>query len=117
VWVFCSGAHAQEITAGQLYAFCASTDRLAERACTYFIYGAVEGLIMADGTTRLPNGELQEGTTNIFCMPTGIAQSTMVKLFKQTSEQLITISPQDLDSPAVAVVAAAMRQAFPCRQK
>jgi len=46
----------------------------------------------------------------------GVSQYTLASTFVDTAKLLATRYPDDLKSPAVSIVAAAMVSAYPCRR-
>jgi Ssp1 endopeptidase immunity protein Rap1a len=109
-----SGANAEELSAGQLYAFCTSTDVVATTACRFFILGAVIGIGMGDGAAMGPDRRLRQKSKTHFCIPDDAPQSQMVTVFQDTVRLLMTKYPEDLNSPAVSIIDAAMNRAYPC---
>jgi len=57
-----------------------------------------------------------ERRKTIFCIPDNIPQGQMVEIFQRTMQLLENTFPQDLKSPAISLVAAAMRQSYPCQR-
>jgi hypothetical protein len=107
-------ANADELSAGQLYAFCTSTDAVATAACRFYILGVVQGIGMGDGATMGADRKLRSRNKTHFCIPDEASQARMVAVFQDTVRLLVTKYPEDLKSPAVSIVDAAMNHAFPC---
>ena len=107
-------AVADELSARQLYEFCASTDMVSKTACRFFILGAVLGVGLGDSAVMGPDRQFRERPKTHFCIPSGILDSQMVDIFQRTAAVLAATYPNDLNSPAVSIVDAAMSHAFPC---
>jgi hypothetical protein len=99
-------AGAAEMTAGDLYNLCVSTDRNARNACTKYILGVVHGLSLA--ATRLED-------RTVFCMPDVIVESRLVDIFVRAARADLAADPQDRKVPAISLVGAIMVNSFPCR--
>lgn len=113
VFLASSAANAEELS-GQLYAMCTSKDEVATTACRFFIVGVVQGIGYGDSSVMGPDSHLRQRSTTHFCIPDDMRQSQMVSVFQNTVRLLVTKYPEDLKSPAVSIVDAAMDRAFPC---
>jgi hypothetical protein len=109
-----NAANAEELSAGQLYEFCTSKDRVANSACRFFILGAVVGIGLGESSIMGPDRQFRERKKTILCMPDNVSQEQMVSIFVNTTRRVATIYPDDLKMPAVSLVSASMSRAFPC---
>jgi hypothetical protein len=110
-----AAAAEREMTAGDLYSLCNSSGN-EQTACRFYILGAVQGIGLGDGSFMGRDGQFVERRKTIFCAPTNMSQSQMVGVFQKTMQLLERVFPQDLKEPAIALIAAAMHQKFPCQK-
>ncbi|MGA7326833.1 MAG: Rap1a/Tai family immunity protein [Rhodomicrobium sp.] len=114
--VSCPPASA-EVTAGQLYEFCTSTDEMVKLGCGYFILGAVGGIRLGDSASLGPDGKLVERSPTHFCMPDGVSGPKMVSVFLKLSKLDFMKFPEDTKLSAIVFVDALMHIAYPCSKK
>jgi Rap1a immunity proteins len=107
-------AHAEELSTGQVYAFCISKDEVARTACRFFILGAVLGINLGDGAVMGSDKQYRERSRTHFCIPDDIENSTMVSVFQNMVDLDVKKYPEDLKLPAISFVDAAMNRAYPC---
>jgi hypothetical protein len=107
-------ANAEDLSAGKLYAYCTSKDEMIAAGCGFFILGVVEGIRMGDGAEMGPDRQLRQRSHTHFCIPDDFPLPKMVSVFENSVKLLATKYPEDLKSPAVSIVDAAMNRAFPC---
>lgn len=114
VFLASSAANAEDLSAGQVYAFCTSKDDAVITACGLFILGVVEGIRFGDGAVMGPDRQLRQRSNTHFCIPDDMPQAQMVSVFQNAVTLLVSKYPEDLKSPAVSIIDAAMNRAFPC---
>jgi hypothetical protein len=100
-------AHAAAMTVGDLKNFCTATDAESVVACRFFIYGVVQGIVLAAGKL---------GDTELFCIPDGLSMPAMESTVKLAIEQDLAFFPKDSGLEASGFVGAAMMKAFPCQE-
>src|SRR5260370_37581377 len=98
--VVSGAANAEELNAGQLYAFCTSQNEVASTACSFFILGVVQGIGLGDGALMGPNGRIKPRGRTHFCIPERVPQDRMVSIFQNTIRVLVDGDPEDLNAPA-----------------
>jgi hypothetical protein len=108
-------AIAEELSAGQLYAFCTSREAVARASCRFFILGAVLGIGLGDGAVMGPDKRLREKPRTHFCIPDDTGQDQMVSVFQDAVRLLVTAYPEDLKLPAMGMVDASMSRRYPCK--
>jgi Rap1a immunity proteins len=111
---FIGAAKADELTAGDLYSFCTSSDQMASTACRFYILGVVNGVRLGDGMYLGANKIAVERKRTIFCNPDNMLQSEMVDLIKNFFSRNFKNHPEDKDLPADTTISAAMGTKFPC---
>jgi hypothetical protein len=97
---------AEQMTAGELYSFCASTIRIVKNACSKYILGAVQGISFA---------AQKVDDKKDFCFPDNLAEAQLVEIFLSDMRVDFVAYPQDKTLPAVIMLGAAMVRAFPCQ--
>ena len=108
-------AQADELTAGDLYSFCTSNERVLSNACRFYILGVVQGVGLGDGTTMDASGkQMVERKKTIFCIPDDFSQSQMVGLVRDQLGLDFRAYPEDKNLAGVGMVAGVMRTKFPC---
>lgn len=107
-------AEADELTAGELYAWCKDKYDVSQTACKFYILGVVQGIELGDGSKMGSNNRLSPKKNTIFCAPDNMPVSQMIDVFTTRVRVLEQSYPQDLKLPAVGIVGAAMVNAFPC---
>ncbi len=106
-----------ELTAGQLYEFCTSTDEMVRLGCGYFIRGAVGGISLGDSATLGPDGKLVGRSPTHFCMPDDVSGPTMVSVFIKRSKLDFIKFPEDTKLEAIGFLDAIMHITYPCNKK
>jgi hypothetical protein len=89
---------------------------MTRTACRFYILGVFQGLELGDGAMVGRDGQMVERRKTIFCAPENVSQSQMVDVFQRTMQLLERAYPDDLKSPAVSLVATAMRRSYPCQR-
>jgi hypothetical protein len=107
-------ARADELTAGDLYSFCASNDKIVNTACRYYILGVVNGVRIGDSLYMGANRTFLERKKTILCNPDNMPQSEMVSLITDLLALNFKAYPEDKALPADTTIAAAMSRKFPC---
>ena len=110
-----SPAVSEELTAGQLFAFCVSKDEIAQTACKYFVLGAVTGIGLGDTAIVGANGRATPRSLSHYRAPDNMPANKLVEIFSTTVRELATVHPEDLQLPAISIVDAAMLRTFPCK--
>jgi hypothetical protein len=114
--VACGRAEAGELTAGVLYSFCTTNDKVTRTACRFYVLGVVQGIELGDGAVLGDGGRFTVKKKTIFCAPENTQDSQFVDIFQQSMKKLMAIYPDDAKLSAVGVIGAAMKRAFPCPQ-
>jgi hypothetical protein len=96
---------AEQMTAGELYSFCNSSDQAVKNVCRKYILGAVQGIALA---TAKANDK------RTFCMPDNMEEVQLVAIVQNTMRVDFAAFPQDRNLPAISIIFAAMIRAFPC---
>ncbi|WP_158943153.1 Rap1a/Tai family immunity protein [Granulicella sp. S190] len=107
---------AAQITLGNLYEFCTSTDEAAKNACTFYILGVFEGAQIGGATVQGKTGSFEEAKDKRFCVPPGLKSSAMELTVKMKMGSDLAVFPQDRDMPAVSFITAVIAQQFPCHK-
>jgi hypothetical protein len=89
---------------------------MTRTACRVYIFGVVQGVGLGDGTMVGKDGKMVERRKTIFCAPDNMQQDQLVDVFQRTMRLLERAYPDDLKSPAVSLVAAAMQRSYPCQR-
>jgi hypothetical protein len=105
---------ADELSAGQLYQFCTSTDEVAKTACRFYIYGAFQGVVLGDGAIMGADRQMRDRRKSLVCAPENVTQDQMVSIFQFTVRDLLAKYPEDMKLPAVSILVAALNRTFPC---
>lgn len=98
-------AFGAEMSAGDLYGFCVSTDAIVQNVCSKYILGAAQGMSLAAGKL---------GDKTIFCIPDDIAESRLVDVFIRTARADFAAYPRDKNVSAISLLGAILTRAFPC---
>ncbi len=121
-WVFmlgtflCSPAAAAQITVGDLYKVCTSSNAGDKGACTFYILGVFDGLQVGGGTVQDKPGNFQDAKDKQFCVPEGLTVAAMELAVKMKMGADLAVFPEDRDMPAVSFIAAMIAQQFPCQK-
>jgi len=104
---------ASEMTAGDLYSLCASADENDLTACRFYVFGVVQGVILA--STMTANRKFVEKNNTVICLPDAVSRNQMVAIVRDTLRMTFAVYPRDRDLPAAGVVTAVFLQKFPCK--
>ena len=96
-----------QMTVSELKDYCAAKDAGGKNACRFYILGVAQGV-------ELGAGEARDQTH--FCIPEGLAPEDLVTVVKRAMDRYLTAYPMNANKQAVALVGAAMMQAYPCRR-
>jgi hypothetical protein len=107
-------AEAQQLTTGELMEFCGSGDAASKAACRLFIYGVVQGVDAADGTT-FKGDQFVPGKKTIMCVPRNVSDKTLEERFQTMARGVTELFPEGASEPAVSTVVAAMAKIYPCK--
>jgi hypothetical protein len=100
-----TASQATEFTGADLLSLCNSNNETVKAGCGLYLLGAVEGIAI---------GTIEAHGKRLFCIPNDRREMPqLMSAFQKVSRE---VEPQDLKLPAVAAVAAAMEQAFPCKK-
>ena len=113
--LFSSEASAEEPTAKDLFDLCVSPDPANQASCRGFIFGFYEGIRLADGAAMQSGQVLKDRPESLLCPPGNVNLAQMVSIFTATAVKLMPTYPADMQSPAPAIVFAALAKAFPCK--
>jgi hypothetical protein len=106
---------AKEFTSGDLYAFCASKDQVAQTACRFYVLGVVHGIELGDGSYMdHATHRVVERTKTIMCVPDEVTQNQMVAIVTEMMAQDFVAYPDDKALPATSIIVAVMNRRFPC---
>lgn len=115
-FVSCPPANA-ELTAGQLYEYCTSSDEMVKLGCGYFILGAVQGISLGDGMILRPDGkQFVERSRSHFCLPNEWSGPALVSVYIKWSKLDFMKYPEDTKLPAITWVGAVMHRVYPCKK-
>jgi hypothetical protein len=87
---------------------------MVNNACRFYILGDVQGLSYASGSDMDSSGHFVVKDKTEFCIPDEMPKSQMIAIFQTAIQKLARSYPQDLKSPAISILAAAIARAFPC---
>ena len=102
-----------EMTAGDLYSLCTSADENDLTACRFYVFGVVQGVILA--STMTANRKFVEKNNTVICLPGAVSQNQMVAIVRETLKMTFAVYPRDRDLAAAGVVTAVFLQKFPCK--
>jgi hypothetical protein len=110
----CNPAAASQMKVGDLYKLCTSSTEADKSACTFYIWGVVEGAQLGGGTEQDKSGNFQEAKNKRFCVPEGLTTAAMELLVKTKMGADLAVYPEDRNLPAVSFVMAVIAKQFPC---
>jgi hypothetical protein len=116
--LFCKpveASQATQMTVGDLYKFCTSTNEADQNACRFYILGVFEGAKFSGSTVQDKAGNFQEAKEKQFCVPDGLTSSAMELTIKLSMGGDLVLFPQDRDLPAVSFITAVIAKRFPCQ--
>ena len=102
-----------EMTAGDLYSLCTSADENDLTSCRFYVFGVVQGVILA--STMTANRKFVEKNNTVICLHAAVSQNQMVAIVRDTLKTTFAVYPRDRDLPAAGVVTAVFLQKFPCK--
>lgn len=108
-------ATAAQMTVGDLYKFCTSSNEADKSACSFYILGVFEGAQIGGATAQDKTGQFVEAKVKRFCVPEGLSSSAMELTIKMKMGLDLAVYPQDRDMPAVSFVTAVIAREFPCQ--
>jgi hypothetical protein len=111
-----AAAAAAQMTVGDLYNFCTSSNEADKNACTFYILGVFEGAQIGGAMVQDKTGKFQEAKAKRFCVPEGLTSSAMELAIKMKMGADIAVYPQDRDMPAVSFITAVIAREFPCHK-
>jgi hypothetical protein len=109
-------AAAAEMTLGDLYKLCTSSNESDKSACRFYILGVFQGASIGDGTVQDKSGNFQEAKNKRFCVPEGLTGEAMELAVKIKMGQDLAVYPKDRDMPAVSFVTGVIAVQFPCQK-
>ena len=112
----CYPAAAAQMTLGDLYKLCTSSNEGDKSACRFYILGVFEGAQIGGGTVQDKSGNLQEAKDKRFCVPEGLTSAAMELTVKMKMGADLAVYPEDRDMPAVSFVMGVIAQQFPCQK-
>lgn len=112
----CYPAAAAQMSVGDLYKFCTSSNEGDKSACRFYILGVFEGAQLIGETVQDKSGSLQEAKEKRFCVPEGLTSSAMELTIKMKMGEDLAVFPKDRDMPAVSFVRAVIADQFPCQK-
>jgi hypothetical protein len=102
-----------EMTAGDLYLLCTSADENDLTSCRFYVFGVVQGVILA--STMTANRKFVEKNNTVICLPGAVSKNQMVAIVRDTLKMTFAVYPRDRDLAAAGVVTAVFIQKFPCK--
>ena len=112
----CYPAAATQMTLGDLYKLCTSSNEGDESACRFYILGVFEGAQLVSGTVQDKSGSFQEAKDKRFCVPEGLTSAAMELIVKMKMGEDLAVFPEDCDMPAVSFLTAVIVKQFPCQK-
>ncbi len=112
----CPSASASEMTLGDLYKLCTSSNEGDKGACRFYILGVFEGAQLVGETAPDKSGGFQEAKDKRFCVPEGLTSSAMELTIKLRMGEDLAVFPADRDMPAVSFVTAVVSKQYPCQK-
>jgi hypothetical protein len=115
---FCTAAIAeQQMTLGDLYKLCTSSDGSDKVACRFYILGVFEGSQLTGESVQDKSGNLQELKDKRYCVPEGLSSGGMELAVKMRMGPDLAVFPEDRSLPAVSFVTGVMMKDFSCQKK
>jgi hypothetical protein len=120
-WVFTLGTFlcataATQMTVGDLYTFCRSSNEADKSACRFYILGVFGGAQIGCATVQDNSGKFQEAKDKRFCVPEGLTGAAMELTVKMKMGEDLAVFPEDRNVPAVSFVTALITKQFPCQR-
>ena len=112
----CSPAAAAQMTLGDLYKLCTSSNEGDKSACRFYILGVFEGAQMVGETVQDKSGSFQEAKDKRFCVPEGLTSAAMELTVKMKMGEDLAVFPEDREMAAVSFVTAVIFKQFPCQK-
>jgi len=112
----CYPAAATQMTHGDLYKLCTSSNEGDKSACRFYILGVFEGAQLVSGTVQDKSGSFQEAKDKRFCVPEGLTSAAMALIVKMKMGEDLAVFPEDCDMPAVSFLTAVIVKQFPCQK-
>ena len=112
----CNPVAASQMTLGDLYKLCTSSNEGDKSACRFYILGVFEGAQIVGGTVQDKSGSFQEAKDKRFCVPEGLTSTAMELTVKMKMGEDLAVYPEDRNMPAVSFVTALISKQFPCQR-
>lgn len=112
----CYPAAATQMTLGDLYKLCTSSNEGDKSACRFYILGVFEGAQLVSGTVQDKSGSFQEAKDKRFYVPEGLTSAAMELIVKMKMGEDLAVFPEDCDMPAVSFLTAVIVKQFPCQK-
>jgi hypothetical protein len=100
-----------EITAGDLYSLCTSADENDLTSCRFYVFGVVQGVILA--STMTASRKFVEKNNTVICLLGAVSQNQMVAIVTDTLKMTFAVYPRDRDLAAAGVVTVVFLQKTP----
>jgi hypothetical protein len=91
-----------------------SADESDLSACRFYVFGVVQGVILADGSVMTADRKFVEKNNTIICLPGAVSQNQMAAIVTSALKMTFAVFPGDKDLAAAGTVTAAMLQKYPC---
>ena len=112
----CYPAVAAQMTLGDLYKLCTSSNEGDKTACRFYILGVFEGAQIVGATVEDKSGSFQEAKDKRFCVPEDLTSAAMELTVKMRMGEDLALYPEDRDMPAVSFVTSVIYKQFPCQK-
>jgi hypothetical protein len=106
----------QQMTLGDLYKLCTSSDGSDKIACRFYILGVFEGSQLTGGSVQDKSGNIQELKDKRYCVPEGLSSGGMELAVKMRMGSDLAVFPEDKSMPAVSFVTGVMMEDFACKK-
>jgi hypothetical protein len=106
----------QQMTLGDLYKVCTSSDGSDKVACRFHVLGVFEGAQLTRGSVQDKSGNLQELKDKRYCVAEGLSSGGMEVAVKMRMRADLTVFPEDKSMSAVSFVTGVMIKDFSCKK-
>jgi hypothetical protein len=114
VFVACGPAVAAQMRVADLQKFCNSASEVEKTACSFYIWGVIEGASIGSGTVKDSSGAFGEARAKPYCVPEGVSKSDIELVVRKKMGEDLAAFPRDRELPAVSFVVAVVAHQFPC---
>jgi hypothetical protein len=107
---------AAQMTLGDLYKLCTSSNGGDKLACRFYILGVFEGAQLAGASVQDKSGIFHEAKDKLFFVPEALTSTAMELTVKLKMGEDLAVYPEDRDMPGVSFVIAVISKQFPCQK-